>query len=99
LPTALVLKVLAHFRHNLPMRQFVRRFTPDYASTAVVSLEPFCQLALGLTRTKEQQRVRRTNTRNDRIVVEVAKLAKTSFTPVMKCQLEKLCRKSLFWGK
>ena len=67
------------------MRHFVRRFTPDDASTEVASLKTFGQLPLGVTRAKNQQRVRRTNTRNDRIVVEV-ELARTLSLAAIICR-------------
>jgi len=62
---------MANFCRNLAVRHLINRFNSDDASTEVVSLETFLQLALGLTRTKYQNRFCITNARNYRIVVNV----------------------------
>jgi hypothetical protein len=60
--------VLANFRRNLTIRHLVNCFNTDDASTEIVSLETSLQLALGLTRTKYQNRFCIPNTRNYHIV-------------------------------
>ena len=65
------LEVPSNFRRNLTIRHPVNCFNTDDASTHFVFHETFLQLALGLTRTKDQNGFCITNTRNDRIVVNV----------------------------
>ena len=61
----------------------VNCFNTDDASTKFVSLETFLQLALGLTRTKYQNRFCITNTRNYLIVVNVEMSRKLSLAAII----------------
>src|SRR4030065_1788607 len=83
LPGAIFLEVPSNFRCNLTISHPVNGFNTDDASTQFVSLETFLQLALGLTRTKYQNRFCITNTRNDRIVVNVEMSRKLSLAAII----------------
>ena len=71
-------KVLSDFRRNLAIRHLVHGFNTHDASAQVVFFKTFFQLALCLTRTEYQNRLRVTNTRNDRIEVNVEMCRKGS---------------------
>jgi hypothetical protein len=83
LPTAVFLEVLPSFRRNLTISHFVNCFNGYDASTEFAFLDAFLQLALGLTRAKQQNRIRITNTCNDRIVVNV-ELSRYLFLAVIR---------------
>jgi hypothetical protein len=65
------LEVLSDFRRNLMIRHLVSGFHSHEASTAVGFLEPLLQFPLGLTGTEYQKGLGMTNTRNDRLTVDV----------------------------
>jgi hypothetical protein len=67
--------------HHMPQR--AKPFRDELGRTEVVSLETFFQLTLCLTRAKDQQRVCLTNTRNDRIVVDIELSRKLSLAAII----------------
>ena len=77
------LEVPSNFRRNLTIRHPVNCFNTDDATMQFVSHETFLQLALGLTRTKYQNRFCITNTRNDRIVVNVEMSRRPSLAAII----------------
>ena len=83
LPTGIFLKVLSNFRRDLTISHLVNCFNANDASTELVSLDPFFQLALCLTRAKYQNRFRITNTRNYRIIVNVEMSRELSLAAVI----------------
>jgi hypothetical protein len=67
----LLWKVPSNFRRNLPIRHLVGCFNAYDASTEVVSFKTFLEFSLRLTRTEYQNRLRITNSRDYRVVVDV----------------------------
>ena len=74
-------EVPLNFRRNLTIRHPVNGLNTDDASMQLVSHETFLQLALGLARTKYQNRFCITNTRNDRIVVNPVRNSSRALNP------------------
>ena len=70
--------MLSNFCRDLAIRHFVNCFNTDDAPTKFISRETLLQLALGLTRTKDQNSFCITNARNHRIVVNVEMSRKLS---------------------
>jgi hypothetical protein len=77
------LEVASNFRRNLTISHPVNCFNTHDPSTQFVPLETFLQLALGLTRIKYQNRFCITNTRNDRIAVNVEMSRKLSLAAII----------------
>lgn len=62
--------MLPNLCRNLAIRHLVNGFNIDDAPAQVVPFELFFQLALCVTRTKDKNSFRTTNTCNDRIIVQ-----------------------------
>ena len=71
LPTLVFSKVLSSFRCDLTIGHLVNGFNGYDAPPELAFLDAFLQLDLGLTRAEQQNSIRITNARNDRIVVNV----------------------------
>jgi hypothetical protein len=78
-----VLEMLSNLCRDLTIRHLVNRFHTHDASIEVVFLEPLLQFALGLTGSEYQNGIRITNTRNDRIVVDVELSRKPSLAAII----------------
>ena len=76
--------MLSNLRRDLTIRHLINRFNTCDAPTEVISFKTFFQFILCLTRTKYQNRLCITNTRNDRIIVNVEMSRKSSLAAIIR---------------
>jgi hypothetical protein len=89
------MEVLADFRRDLAIRHLVGSLNGEDVYPELVSLQTLLQLALGLTRTKQQNRFGVTNRRNHLSVV-IVEMARKLFlvTVIGRCLLSIVSRRT-----
>ena len=92
------MKILADFCRDLAIRHLVDCFNGDDVPTEIVSFEALFQLALGLARTKQQNRFGITNRRDHLIVVIVEMARKLPLVAVIRRSLLSMVSRRTYAG-